>query len=123
MQVETSTDFCRECGELLDLQSTFSEIVCQQCKTSYSLKDMIGEPVVTRIAIKEDKEWLLKYHPTEAKQKKIKSQHQRMLIDEKCPNCMHNQMYSMALQTRSADEGSTVFLECPKCGYGCSKNN
>ena len=46
-----------------------------------------------------------------------------MIIKEKCPKCDHPEMKYHCIQTRSADEGSTVFYECEKCGYTYSANN
>ena len=34
-----------------------------------------------------------------------------------CPSCMHNEAFFMQLQIRSADEPSTVFYKCVKCGH------
>jgi len=44
-------------------------------------------------------------------------------IEEKCPSCGHNKMYFTTAQTRSADEGATVFYRCVKCGYKFTSNN
>ncbi|KAI3483938.1 hypothetical protein L1887_53094 [Cichorium endivia] len=44
-------------------------------------------------------------------------------IKEKCPGCGNDEMNFHTLQLRSADEGTTVFYDCPKCGYKFSQNN
>ena len=44
-------------------------------------------------------------------------------IKEKCPGCGDEEMNYHTLQLRSADEGTTVFYDCPKCGYKFSQNN
>ena len=44
-------------------------------------------------------------------------------IEEPCPNCSHHELFFYTMQLRSADEGSTVFYECPKCAYKFSQNN
>jgi DNA-directed RNA polymerase I subunit RPA12 len=47
----------------------------------------------------------------------------RATIEEKCVKCGNETMTFFTLQLRSADEGSTVFYECPKCAYRFSTNN
>jgi len=34
-----------------------------------------------------------------------------------CPKCGHSEAYWWLVQTRRADEGSTRFYRCIKCGY------
>jgi DNA-directed RNA polymerase I subunit RPA12 len=44
------------------------------------------------------------------------------MVDETCPKCAHKQMYFYTMQMRSADEGQTVFYECPECTHTYSVN-
>lgn len=46
----------------------------------------------------------------------------RMLVDEECPKCKHPKMFFYTMQMRSADEGQTVFYECPTCSHTYSVN-
>lgn len=34
-----------------------------------------------------------------------------------CPKCGNDTAYTWIVQTRSGDEGPTVFYRCTKCGY------
>eukprot|EP00009_Paramoeba_aestuarina_P008072 CAMPEP_0201523398 /NCGR_PEP_ID=MMETSP0161_2-20130828/19675_1 /ASSEMBLY_ACC=CAM_ASM_000251 /TAXON_ID=180227 /ORGANISM="Neoparamoeba aestuarina, Strain SoJaBio B1-5/56/2" /LENGTH=97 /DNA_ID=CAMNT_0047922503 /DNA_START=198 /DNA_END=491 /DNA_ORIENTATION=- len=35
----------------------------------------------------------------------------------KCPECSHHEAYYILIQIRSADEPSSVFYKCCKCGH------
>jgi DNA-directed RNA polymerase subunit M/transcription elongation factor TFIIS len=48
---------------------------------------------------------------------------QRALVSEECQKCKHPKMYFWTQQLRSADEGQTVFYECPNCGNRLSINS
>jgi DNA-directed RNA polymerase subunit M/transcription elongation factor TFIIS len=41
----------------------------------------------------------------------------RATIQQECPKCASDKMWYSELQLRSADEGTTLFFECPDCGY------
>lgn len=34
-----------------------------------------------------------------------------------CPKCSHGHAYFMQMQTRSADEASTIIYKCCNCGH------
>jgi DNA-directed RNA polymerase subunit M/transcription elongation factor TFIIS len=48
---------------------------------------------------------------------------QRALVSEECQKCKHPKMFFWTQQLRSADEGQTVFYECPNCGNRLSLNS
>ncbi|CAM6082971.1 unnamed protein product [Calypogeia fissa] len=47
---------------------------------------------------------------------------QRAVVNDDCPKCQNPQLEYYTRQLRSADEGQTVFYECPKCQYKFSQN-
>lgn len=44
------------------------------------------------------------------------------LVDKICDKCGHNQMSYACRQTRSADEGQTVYYTCPVCNSNVVEN-
>ncbi|KAF8390419.1 hypothetical protein HHK36_024945 [Tetracentron sinense] len=46
----------------------------------------------------------------------------RAVVTEPCPRCRNPQLEYYTKQLRSADEGQTVFYECPKCKHKFSVN-
>jgi DNA-directed RNA polymerase I subunit RPA12 len=46
----------------------------------------------------------------------------RTMISERCPECSHEGLFFSTAQLRSADEGQTVFYECPNCGHRFQQN-
>ncbi|KAJ0781458.1 putative DNA-directed RNA polymerase transcription factor C2H2 family [Helianthus annuus] len=40
----------------------------------------------------------------------------------RCPKCSNKGVYYHTQQTRSADEGQTMFYNCPNCGYNFTDN-
>lgn len=71
--------------------------------------------------IHKERDWVRKYISSE-KQKETKAK-VKMTIKEQCPSCKHPELKYYTMQTRSADEGSTVFYECENCLHSFSINN
>lgn len=63
--------------------------------------------------------------PTEADAAAAAALNKRQTVDEPCPavGCEAKEVEFYTLQLRSADEGSTVFYECPQCGHRWNQNN
>ncbi|OHT05611.1 DNA-directed RNA polymerase I subunit RPA12 [Tritrichomonas foetus] len=102
--------FCDNCGTLINITAR-GEIRCPLCRSEYdaSLLDRF-ERRVDLIAPEEEQLQM----NTEGSV--------RTVIDERCPECNHEGLYFSTAQLRSADEGQTVFYECPKCGHRYQQN-
>lgn len=116
-------NFCQECGEMLDFEIIKNEYVsCQKCGGEVEVEAITNHHVETINYYHNSKDWMNKLANVEDKFKK--HQHlKKQTVEEKCPNCPSTKMYFTTLQTRSADEGSTVFYQCVKCGYYKKENN
>jgi DNA-directed RNA polymerase I subunit RPA12 len=119
--------FCRYCGSLLDMPITGSIAKCPLCRAD---RDMTGAvfPVFTTRSGPED---FTRRHgiepvimaPTDAANAAEASDlRERARVKESCPSCNNEEMEYYTMQLRSADEGQTVFYECPKCRYKYSLN-
>ncbi|EPQ27973.1 uncharacterized protein PFL1_06880 [Pseudozyma flocculosa PF-1] len=117
--------FCSNCGSLLDFAKDDDSIRCEPCGA------------VQDATVYDNLRVTTKSHPS-AFPSALRQKRQLVstaanyddaaapaeaTIKEKCPGCGHDEMNFHTLQMRSADEGSTVFYTCPKCGYKFSQNN
>jgi DNA-directed RNA polymerase I subunit RPA12 len=103
------TDFCPVCGAIIELETIGDAIVCQICKSQRSFEEFAGRVMRTELHIRKDKEWLQKYEGKQMRERRGKT---KMIIREQCPKCGHPELKYYTVQTRSVDEGSTVFYEC-----------
>jgi len=105
--------FCPKCGALMMPKKDGSDVVltCSKCgyqeKTeseseSYILRESVAHTPRDKITIIEDKDKKLNPMPT---------------TNVDCPKCHYNKAAYWQLQTRAADEGSTLFFRCLKCGH------
>ncbi len=73
-------------------------------------------------------EWLQEHQATQAAKRgetggpARNQKRQRETVNEECPKCKNPQMEYYTMQLRSADEGQTVFYQCPKCHHKYSVN-
>ncbi|KAL6637708.1 hypothetical protein ACP70R_025280 [Stipagrostis hirtigluma subsp. patula] len=109
--------FCGVCGTLLTFDSVRSAS-CPLCGFKRKAKEIEGKE--TRYTVTaEDIRRELKLEPFVIIESAPKEDIilQRTVIDESCPKCSHPQLEYYSKQLRSADEGQTVFYECPNCRY------
>lgn len=118
--------FCTECHNILDLPDTEETISCFVCGKSFNAKGFII--IILFVIAFENKEttyfstlYANKNIPLSQQDASISEKLQNVnhgaVIKEKCPNCNHDELTFHTIQLRSADEGQTVFYQCPKCRY------
>lgn len=100
-------EFCSNCGTILPLPSYDNYLTCKLCKNSINIKEWDGKIIENNYVI----------HQANAKHKEglKKEDFQGTFVDRKCSKCHHEGMTYSTRQTRSADEGQTVFFACPRC--------
>ena len=96
--------FCPKCKSLMRLERKDDKIyfICPNCGYVEEFKN----PTITTKVEKENKVTVL--------QKDITAE---TVVKVKCPKCGNETAYTWIVQTRSGDEGPTVFYRCTKCGY------
>ncbi|XP_026656584.2 DNA-directed RNA polymerase I subunit RPA12-like isoform X2 [Phoenix dactylifera] len=109
--------FCGMCGTLLSFDSLdFAE--CPLCGFKRAAKDIEGREA-QYIIIAEDIRRELKIEPFVVLETTPVDE---AVVNESCPQCHHPQLEYYTRQLRSADEGQTVFYECPECRHKFSVN-
>ena len=116
-----SNIFCQTCGMLLDFQlANKEEVECRHCGKTVAIDFLTAHAEVEVHINKGEKTWLNELlNVTQKEELKKKN----LIIEEDCPKCDSKKFKYFTLQTRSVDEGTTVFYECVKCGYSYSTNN
>jgi DNA-directed RNA polymerase subunit M len=110
-------EFCPKCGTRLVPKRDKSEkketltLICQKC--GYK-RQIVSERVTPKVAK------VIQHNPQQ--QVAVISREEQKLrtlptVRTECPKCGNNTAYVWQVQTRGADESSTQFLRCTKCGY------
>ncbi|KAH7330681.1 DNA-directed RNA polymerase I kDa polypeptide [Rhizoctonia solani] len=116
--------FCPTCGTLLDLPGEDApNVKCEQCGHLEPASSYENHQVETRSRPDAFPSVLQLKRTTQTKEHldaNVKTK-----TAETCPKCGHKEALSQERQLRSADEGSTIFLEClnPECRHGWRINN
>ncbi|XVF55561.1 hypothetical protein PTKIN_Ptkin06aG0045800 [Pterospermum kingtungense] len=104
--------FCSLCGTMLSLLSPKCA-ECPLCKSKSSAKGILGREIGYTITVEDIRRDLGISHVSQ----EMTTEGSAPLIKQTCRSCGHDlQMYSTR-QMRAADEGQTIFLECPNCGF------
>ncbi|KAE8729272.1 protein terminal ear1-like [Hibiscus syriacus] len=102
--------FCSLCGTMLSLVSA-KIAECALCKTKTSAKGILGREIGYTLTVEDIRRDLGISHAME----EMKTEESAALIKQTCKSCGNTELEYTTRQMRSADEGQTVFLVCPKC--------
>ncbi|GIL73690.1 hypothetical protein Vretimale_5426 [Volvox reticuliferus] len=115
--------FCPKSGYLLTLDPDRRIATCKVSGYQRSLEELSSVKVVLRTDMEDyRRRFALEPLVKRAGDEELLKGRKRATVDEPCPKCQHRPMEYYTMQLRSADEGQTVFYECPKCGYKYSQN-
>ncbi|VDN01103.1 unnamed protein product [Thelazia callipaeda] len=107
------TEFCSQCGTVLLLPLTAPTIItCNYCHSKCRIRTIRNE-LVCRV------EKIYKKHIKSNKEEGIL---ENPIVEKTCEKCGHDKMSYVCRQTRSADEGQTVFYKCLKCNNNIVEN-
>jgi len=120
--LSAGSSFCPECGSLLVLPE-LNPIVCKACDLHCNYEDLPNLEVVTKSRPRDPNPAFQTSTKGGDVEDEERQQRHRATVDEACPKCAHPQLEFYTMQLRSADEGQTVFYECPNCAHKFSQNN
>lgn len=109
-------EFCPKCGSRLVPKKRKSgkepsmAMVCPKCSYKKSLAKEV-EPKVAKVIEHNPQQLVAVIGKEEQKLRTLPT------VRVECPKCGNNTAYVWQVQTRGADESSTQFLRCTKCGY------
>lgn len=92
-----------------------SKITCRVCEWKVDAKHFDGITSTTQIVFNARD-----VHKKSSEKKNVPDGPE---IERKCKICGHDKQTYSTLQTRSADEGQTVFYTCVKCGAQENENS
>mmetsp|Transcript_4163 Transcript_4163/g.10702 ORF Transcript_4163/g.10702 Transcript_4163/m.10702 type:complete len:112 (-) Transcript_4163:595-930(-) len=102
--------FCPTCGSFLlyaledGVERGESHFYCRLCPYKYSLKETVSHELKLK---KKESDVVLSKENEEKGEK----------VEATCPQCSHGEAFYTQIQTRSADEASTIIYKCSKCGH------
>lgn len=101
-------EFCPECGNLMNPKKEDDEVilVCSSCGHKEKKEGDSDSYKLVREGKKREETAVIE-----------KDQESLPKTSKKCPECGHEKAYWWMQQTRSADEPTTRFYRCVKCGH------
>lgn len=111
--------FCPLCHSLLLVQNTINELqfICHTCSYFHPVVSKIKK--VKKFENKSEDE----IFGQDGKAQKTQGKWFKHKFDlASCNKCGHNEAYFIQMQTRSADEPTTIFFQCVNCGNTWKEN-
>ena len=110
MSFVNDSGFCANCGSILPLPTDPSEHFVR-CGCGYKIDvEKFNNVTVSKINL------VFNELESEKKKQKKSGEIEGPTIERDCQNCGHTIMAYTTQQTRSVDEGLTVFYRCLMCG-------
>ena len=109
-------NFCATCGAILPLPDQSDFIPCKSCGILIDVKKMEGIKIHSFKNYNQDK---LKTADEMERLRNIETVATDLgpVVKRRCPKCQYKKMTYTTRQTRSADEGQTVFYTCLRCQF------
>ncbi len=110
-------EFCPKCGSRLapkkvkTTKGASPVLICSKCGYKKQLGHKEVEPKVAKVIQHKPEKFVAVISKEEQKLRTLPT------VRIECPKCGNNTAYVWQVQTRGADESSTQFLRCTKCGY------
>ncbi|XP_069775439.1 DNA-directed RNA polymerase I subunit RPA12 isoform X1 [Narcine bancroftii] len=109
---ESEPNFCPDCGSVLPLPGAGLNVTCGRCCYQISIDTFEGLEVKSEVVL-NDPELLQANLEAESEERQLNGP----VVERRCSCCGHEGMVYHTRQTRSADEGQTVFYTCPNCRH------
>lgn len=106
--------FCPRCGSIMNYSTKARVWKCSKCGYEQATNSSGKQVVLSKVIKHNEKEKLIVID-----EHKMSVPPTATLVKDqvRCPKCEHNEVYAWQIQTRAADEPSTTFYRCAKCGY------
>lgn len=104
--------FCPKCGAIMSIKNTIWR--CSRCGYEVARDINKKQASFSRIIRHNEKEKTIVID-----REKASVPPTAVLIKNqvRCPKCEYTEVYAWQIQTRAADEPSTTFYKCSKCGH------